>query len=136
MGNSLHLTNNSGLATPDSRLLTPDSRLTYSIPSLIFDPGKFNFFVSWLRSYTLCSKVCAILIASVGQATIHRLQRVHNCRWYTNVSNAFFFFPSGLISNLVMILIVPLGHASSQAVQPVQACSFFSSWIITTSPRK
>src|SRR3982751_491472 len=34
-----------------------------------------------------------------------------------------------------MILIVALGQASSQAVQPVQACSLFSSCSITTSPR-
>lgn len=46
----------------------------------------------------------------------------------------FFLFPSAPISNLVMILMVPFGHASSQAVHPVQACSFFSSCVSITSP--
>jgi hypothetical protein len=49
---------------------------------------------------------------------------------------AFFFLPSGVISIFVTILMVPFGHASSQAVHPVQACSLFSSWVITTSPLK
>src|SRR5664279_4115228 len=97
------------------------------MPSLSLEPSLFNFFVSLLRSNTLCSNVCAILIASVGQATIQRLHIVHNSRWYTNVSMAFFFFPSGEISNLLIILIVPFGQAISQAEHPVQACSFFSS---------
>ncbi len=35
-----------------------------------------------------------------------------------------------------MILMVALGQASSQAVQPVQACSLFSSCGMITSPRK
>src|SRR4030095_10703841 len=109
---------------------------SYSIPSRSFDPGLFKTFVSLLLSYTLCSNVCAILMASVGQATMQRLHRVHSSRWYTKVSSAFFFFPSGVTSNLVMILIVAFGQANSQAVHPVHACSLFSSWGITTSPRK
>ena len=118
--------------------LTHHSTLTthYSTPALIFDPGPFNFFVSWLRSYTLCSNVCAIFIASVGQASTHKLHMVHNSRWYINVSSAFFFLPSGVTSNFVIIFMVPFGQANSHAVQPVHACSLFSSCGITTSPRK
>ena len=50
---------------------------------------------------------------------------MQSSRWYTNVSRRFLFLPSRVVSNLVMILIVAFGQASSQAVvQPVQACSF------------
>src|SRR5580658_6296062 len=56
-------------------------RAHYSTPSLILEPGLFNFFVSWLRSYTLCSKFWAILMASVGQASIHKLHIVQSSRW-------------------------------------------------------
>ncbi len=48
----------------------------------------------------------------------------------------FSFFLPEIISNLLMILMVPFGQAISQAEQPVQACSFFSSCSSTTSPRK
>src|SRR4051812_39356277 len=104
------------------------------MPSLIFEPGLFKILVSLLLSKTLCSNVCAIFIASVGQAITHRLHIVQSSRCYTNLSNAFFLFPSGVTSNFVTIFIVALGQANSQAVQPVQACSLFSSCGITTSP--
>ena len=58
----------------------PTATAHYSTPSRILLPGLFKTFVSKLRSYTLCSKVCAILIASVGQATMHKLHMVHNSR--------------------------------------------------------
>ena len=54
--------------------------INYSIPALIFESGLFKIFVNSLLSKTLCSNVCAILIASVGQAMIHKLHMVHSSR--------------------------------------------------------
>ena len=103
---------------------------------MILLPGKFKTFSNFVRSYTLCSKLFAITIASVGHATIQRLHIVQVSRWYTKVSMAFFFFPSSLISNFVRIFMEPFGQANSHAVHPVHLCSFCSSCSITTSPRK
>ena len=52
----------------------------YSTPSLILEPGLFKVFVKSALLKTLCSKVCAILMASVGQATTHKLHIVHSSR--------------------------------------------------------
>ena len=115
-------------------IVEPLISFIHTTPSMIFEPGLFKIFVSSLLSNTLCSNVCAILIASVGQASIH------SCTWYTvpgdtQICQSLFSFCLPVsVSNLVMILMVPFGQASSQAVQPVQRCSLFSSCGITTSP--
>jgi len=52
----------------------------YSTPSRIFESGLFKIFVKFVLSNTLCSNVCAIFIASVGHASIHKLQNVQSSR--------------------------------------------------------
>src|SRR5690606_1163719 len=71
-------------------------------------------------------------MASNGQASMHRLQRVQEESRYTNA-------PSTRLDARFLVVrmeMLPFGQAFSQRVQAVQLWSSFPSWGITTWPRK